>query len=402
MGAEHKGEGRGSMDGEENVERNVKPDQDPSDHLGSLISVVSFERQDLVTDLLTEADLNTLKHLARKGTPENSLRALTSDIAYLEAWCLAATGQILSWPAPEPLALKFVAHHLYDAAERERNPYHGMPDDVEIELKVKGLLRTEGPQAPATVRRRLSSWATLHRIRGEKGPFATPSLKEAVKRAAKAADRPRVRNSRRAITRNILEDLLDTCKDGGPAALRDRALLLVAFGSGGRRRSELASLKAKQLIEEDPVRMDPADPESRLLACMTIQLGRTKTTDAEEGAQVKLIGRPVEALVAWMESEDITDGVVFRHIDRWENVSDRAMTAAGINHMIKRRLKIAGYEASDYSAHGLRAGYLTQAARDGIPLAEAMQQSQHKSVQQASEYYNDAESELSRAARLMG
>src|SRR3546814_3831997 len=55
---------------------------DPSDRLGSLISVVSFERQDLVSELLTEGDLKTLKHLARKGTPENSLRALTSDLAY--------------------------------------------------------------------------------------------------------------------------------------------------------------------------------------------------------------------------------------------------------------------------------------------------------------------------------
>src|SRR3546814_11918882 len=77
-----------------------------------------------------------------------------------------------------------------------------------------------------------------------------------VKRAAKAEERPRVRKSRRAITRTILEDLLDTCADGGPAALRDRALLLVAFGSGGRRRSELASLKVEQLVEELPV---PAD-----------------------------------------------------------------------------------------------------------------------------------------------
>src|SRR3546814_16941237 len=73
------------------------------------------------------------------------------------------------------------------------------------------------------------------------------SVREAVKRAAKAEERPRVRKSRRAITRTILEDLLDTCADGGPAALRDRALLLVAFGSGGRRRSELASLKVAQI-----------------------------------------------------------------------------------------------------------------------------------------------------------
>jgi integrase len=113
------------------------------------------------------------------------------------------------------------------------------------------------------------------------------------------------------------------------------------------------------------------------------------------------VGRPVEALTTWLESEAITLGPVFRHIDRWENVSDRAMSAAGINHMIKRRLALAGYDEADYSAHGLRAGYLTQAAKDGVGLPEAMRQSQHRSVQQASSYYNDAEAELSRAARLM-
>src|SRR3546814_20446095 len=86
-----------------------------------------------------------------------------------------------------------------------------------------------------TVRRRLSSWATLHRIRGVDGPFGSASLREAVKRAAKAGERPRVRKSRRAITRTILEDLLNTCAHGGPAALPARALLLVAFRTGGRR-----------------------------------------------------------------------------------------------------------------------------------------------------------------------
>ncbi len=374
---------------------------DPSDRLGALITVVSFERQELVSELLTEADLKTLKHLARKGTPENSLRALTSDLAYLEAWCLAATGSVLSWPAPEDLVLKFVAHHLYDPEERKRDPDHGMPETVEAALKDRDLLRTAGPQAPATVRRRLSSWATLHRLRGQQGPFGSAHLREAVKRSAKAADRPRARKSRKAITREVLEDLLETCTDGSPASLRDQALLLVAFGSGGRRRSEIARLKVDQLTEEAPVPADPTDTNSRKLRCFSIALGRTKTTDVEEGRAVKLVGRPADALVEWLESEDIQTGSIFRHIDRWENVSDKAISPAGVNHMIKRRLDIAGYDENEYSAHGLRAGYLTQAAKDGVPLPEAMQQSQHKSVQQASNYYNDAEAELSRAARLM-
>jgi integrase len=222
-----------------------------------------------------------------------------------------------------------------------------------------------------------------------------------MKRAAKAADRPRARKSRRAITRPILEDLLITCADGGPAALPDRALLLVAFGSGGRRRSELAALQVEQLIEELPVPADLSDPQSLMLPCMAIDLRRTKTSGAEEGRTVKLVGRPVDALRAWLESEGIKSGQVFRHIDRWQNVSDRPMSPAGVNHVIKRRLALAGHSQTDCSAHGLRAGYLTQAARDGVALPEAMRQSQHRSVQQVANYYNDANSELSRAARLI-
>ena len=55
----------------------------------------------------------------------------------------------------------------------------------------------------------------------------------------------------------------------------------------------------------------------------------------------------------------------------------------------------------EYSAHGLRAGYLTEAARRGVSLPEAMQQSQHRSVQQAASYYNEAERRQGRAARLV-
>ena len=92
---------------------------------------------------------------------------------------------------------------------------------------------------------------------------------------------------------------------------------------------------------------------------------------------------------------------VFRAIDRWDNLRERALSPDGINAILKRRLALAGHDPADYSAHGLRAGYLTQAAKDGVPLQEAMRQSQHRSVQQAANYYNDAEAELSRAARLL-
>ena len=89
-----------------------------------------MDRRDWLAQLLTDDDVETLKHLAREGMGENSLRALASDPAYLETWADAATGQPLLWPATEALALKFAAHHLRDPSKRVSDPRHGMPADV--------------------------------------------------------------------------------------------------------------------------------------------------------------------------------------------------------------------------------------------------------------------------------
>jgi integrase len=61
---------------------------------------------------------------------------------------------------------------------------------------------------------------------------------------------------------------------------------------------------------------------------------------------------------------------------------------------------MSGWELEAFSAHGLRARYLTEAARQGIGLPDAMQQSQHRSVQQAASYHDEAEGAQGRAARL--
>jgi integrase len=114
-----------------------------------------------------------------------------------------------------------------------------------------------------------------------------------------------------------------------------------------------------------------------------------------------LTGRPVEALDAWIAAAKIADGSVFRKIDRWGNLSKRALEAGAINDIVKQRVAMAGLEPGEFSAHGLRSGYLTEAANRGIPLPEAMDQSRHRSVQQASNYYNDATRRSGRAARML-
>ncbi|MDK4740267.1 site-specific integrase [Rhizobium sp. CNPSo 3464] len=372
-----------------------------AEELDSLDAILRFDRRDQLAALLTDEDVATLKHLAKEGMGDNTIRALTSDLGYLEAWAALATGSPLPWPAPESLLLKFVAHHLWDPAERAADPSHGMPAKVEAGLRAQGLLRVNGPHAPDTVRRRLTSWSILTRWRGLTGEFSAPSLKTALRLAIKASGRPRQRKSKIAVTGDVLAKLLATCAGERLVDLRDRALLLTAFASGGRRRSEVATLRVEDLIDEEPVHADPKNAASPLLPCLTITLGRTKTTSVDDTAHVLLIGRPVEALKHWIEVARIESGPLFRRIDQWGNVDRRALTPQSVNLILKTRCGQAGLDREMFSAHGLRSGYLTEAANRDIPLPEAMQQSLHKSITQAASYYNNAERKNGRAARIL-
>jgi integrase len=365
--------------------------------LDTIASVLPIDRRDELAELLTDRDIETLRHLVNQGMGANTLRALTSDLAYLEAWGLAATGKALPWPAPEALLLKFVAHHLWDREKRAVDPDHGMPADVEDNLRRQGFLKSLGPHAPDTVRRRLASWSTLTKWRGLDGAFSSPALKSAIRLAVRATPRQRRRKSAKAVTGDVLAKLLATCASENLRDVRDRAILMVAFASGGRRRSEIAALRVERLSAEPPIKVADGPP----LPSLAVHLGRTKTSNGEQDEVVYLTGRPVDALNAWLTAAKIDSGSVFRKIDRWGNVSGRPLDPSAINDIVKRRAEMAGLGREEFSAHGLRSGYLTEAANRGIPLPEAMEQSRHRSVQQASSYYNNATRRSGRASRML-
>lgn len=365
--------------------------------LDTIVSVLPINRRDELAELLTDHDIETLRHLVNEGMGANTLRAITSDLAYIEAWALAATKRSLPWPAPDALLLKFVAHHLWDPEKRATDPDHGMPAEVDDNLRRQNFLKSTGPHAPATVRRRLANWSTLTKWRGLDGAFASPPLKSAIRLAVRAVPRTRRRKCAKAVTGDVLARLLATCATDSLRDLRDRAILMVAFASGDRRRSEIAGLRLEQLVVEAAIEIADGPP----LPSLAIHLGRTKTSNGEQDDIVYLTGRPVEALNAWLSMAKIDKGSVFRGIGRWGSVSKRALDPQSINAILKQRANMAGLKSAEFSAHGLRSGYLTEAANRGIPLPEAMAQSRHRSVQQASSYYNNETRRSGRAARLL-
>ena len=63
---------------------------------------------------------------------------------------------------------------------------------------------------------------------------------------------------------------------------------------------------------------------------------------------------------------------------------------------------MAGFPKGFATPHGLRSGFLTQAALDGAPIQAAMRLSLHRSLAQAQKYYDDVEITDNPATDLLG
>lgn len=369
-------------------------DQSPTVRLAALVpGGLTAE----VVDLLTDDDAATLVDQISEGMGLNTLRAILSDLSYLTHWARAATAAELPWPAPAGLVLKFMAHHLWDASKKAGNEKHGMPTEVQAALLKCKALREAEPHRPSTVRRRLALWSTLHHWRGLVGPFGDPQIRTTLKKMIKAAKHARQPKSPRAITRDILDRLVDSCNLELLRDVRDRALLLVGFASGGRRRSEIGSLNMAdlKLFEEKT-------EKGKLIRRYTWTLIGTKTSKDDKRRVVHIAGRAAKALRLWLRLSGITQGPVFRPINRHNKIGDHALSGWAVNEIVKARCKAAGLDAKDYTAHGLRSGFMTEAGMKRVGLLNAMAQSQHASVQQASEYYDAGSAARSRAVRLAG
>jgi integrase len=72
-----------------------------------------------------------------------------------------------------------------------------------------------------------------------------------------------------------------------------------------------------------------------------------------------------------------------------------------VNEVLKKRLVEIGYDRAEFSAHGVRAGYITSALKAGIPAPEVMEQTLHRSLDTLMGYFKDEAQREGRAARLL-
>ena len=335
---------------------------------------------------LAPEDEAALSALYKRGTPANTLRAWERDLAYISTWKAAVFGRPLAWPEEERVALRFVLDHTVDLTDKPGNA-----QDAAMELIAIGLRVSLACPAPSTLDRRIASWRAFHRMKNLASPFEAPLLKQARAKGRRAAARPRMPKSPRPVTRDVLEQLLATC-DGSLRGLRDRAILMLGFGTGGRLRSEITNL-----YRED---IDLQDYAAKGLIWM--RLLETKTTGKSDAPRLPLKGRAARAVVSWIEAAGIAQGPLFRPVSQSDRALPRKLSPDAIRVILRHRLGLAGLPPDYATPHGLRAGFLTQAALDGAPLAAAMKLSLHRSAIQAQKYYADVEIAENPATDLLG
>lgn len=299
------------------------------------------------------------------GTAANTRRSYASALRYWTAWYALRYGRAFG---EAPLTVAVASQFILDHLERKTTSglRYELPAAIDAVLVAVGAKGKLGPLAHATVSHRLAVLAKWHRLRDWESPTDDHRLKTLLAKARRAQARRGVHvRKKTALVAEPLQALLATCSDG-LRGVRDRALLLLAWSGGGRRRTEVVGLQVGDVRR--------FDPDTWLYA-----LGATKTDASGRRREKPLRGQAAVALRAWLEASQLTSGPLFPRLHRNGRIGGSAMTADHVARLIQRRARLAGL-AGDWGGHSLRSGFVTEAGRQGVPLGEVMAMTEHRSV----------------------
>lgn len=238
-----------------------------------------------------------------------------------------------------------------------------------------------------TLRQRLAALAHWHREHG----FVDPTLAPLVRKVLKGIQtlHPSVEKQAEPLqlTRLVqVDDWLRTAivvaRERSDRAdqlrhCRDRALVLLGFWRGFRG-DELIRVQVEHL------RLVPGEG-------MTCFLPRSKGDRQALGTTYKVpaLSRlcPVTASADWTSAAALTEGPLFRGIDRWGRVSGAPLHPNSLIPLLRRLLTAAGLpDAADYSSHSLRRGFAGWANANGWDVKALMEYVGWRDVHSAMRY----------------
>ncbi|NMM77059.1 integrase [Rhodococcus sp. SRB_17] len=341
----------------------------------------------LLPSALSDVTRNAVHELMREGESLNTLASYRAALRYWAAWYGLRYGVQIQLPLPTACVLQFVVDHAQRATAQ--GLASELPDSIDDALVAGGYKGKPGPMAHSTLVHRIAVMSKAHQLRGLSNPCHDVQVRELLSRTRKAyAKRGALPRKKAALTKDPLQALLETCDDT-LRGKRDRALLLFAWASGGRRRSEVAGAQMEQLR-----RIGPAEFVYTLAHSKTNQAGR----DLPENNK-PVLGPAGDALQDWLLSSGIAQGPIFRRILKGGHLGG-PMSPAAVRTIVKARCALAGVEG-DFSAHSLRSGFVTEAGRQNVSLADTMALTGHHSIPTVMGYFRAEATILNKGARLL-
>ncbi|ACD58866.1 recombinase [Xanthomonas oryzae pv. oryzae] len=244
-----------------------------------------------------------------------------------------------------------------------------------------------GQLATNTLRHRLAALAGWHREHGFVDPTRAPLVRKVLKgiqtlhpSVEKQAEPLQL--TRLAQVDGWLAGAITAAQERGDHAdalrrRRDRALVLLGFWRGFRG-DELIRVQVEHL---------------RLVTGegMTCFLPRSKGDKRAQGNTYKVpaLSRlcPVTATWEWIAAAGLSEGPLFRGIDRWGHIADEALHPNSLIPLLRRLLTCAGLpDAQEYSGHSLRRGFAGWANANGWDVKALMEYVGWRDVHSAMRY----------------
>lgn len=295
-----------------------------------------LKHQEIKTDIVL-FEMQDLKQKAREylenSKAENTKKAYRTDWQQFKKWCDNYSFQAL--PAKPEVIIYYITY-------------------LAKTMKV------------STIKRKMAAISQRH----ETSEFKSPTKTAIVRGVWNGLQREKgVKEiGKDALWLRQLREILKTIPKDRLIGVRNRALLVIGW-SGALRRSEIVSLNI--------------DDISKTNSGLIIQLNKSKTDQKGEGQVIAIpygsnqLTCPVRSFEDWINASKITEGAVFRRIDRHGNLLER-LTPQSVRLIVKSCSEKAGLDSNAFGAHSLRSGFCSQAAKSGKSEHQIMKQTRHK------------------------